>query len=418
MTPEELKQKLEELKAKQADDIKAAVEAQKAANEAKAAELKALIDEQKTQIEGLKTQLNELEIKGNDTKLGKKELKCLAAQLSELDLKSISGKGFSGGFKGFFVGFEGKSDEEVEQEFKAATNITIDGLIPTATDQLFITRTEVESGLNQSPREASVIMKYVDVRRTSARNIVWVNKFNPQGNAGFTAEGALKPLRSFQEKTENSTAVKLAVRFHVSTESLEDVPGLMGDIRTDGFEQLEDTLAENVLTGDGSADDLKGLVENATAYTLTTVKGTPGADADDFGAIRAAAAQLRTLKFKPNVAVINPIDAANMDLTKGSNGQYVMPFANGNRLAPGFVIEESNEVPVGYLLIGDLKRYHVRPYLGPRLDIGTDGDDFSKNMRTIIVEQRLHGYMKSVDAGAIIYDTFANIKTAITAAAV
>lgn len=417
MTPDEFKQKLEELKAKQADDIKAAVDAQKTANEAKAAELKALIDEQNATIEAMKEQLNEMEVKGNDKKLGKKELKCLAAQLNELDLKAIAGRKTSG-FEGFYVGFEGKSDDEVEQEFKAATNITVDGLIPTATDQLFITRTEVESGLNQAPRETSVIMKYLDVRRTSARNIVWVNKFNPQGNAGFTAEGALKPLRSFQEKTETSTAAKLAVRFHVSTESLEDVPGLLGDIRTDGFEQLEDTLAENVLTGDGTADDLKGLVENATAYTLTTVKGTPGADADDFGAIRAAAAQLRTLKFKPNVAVINPVDAANMDLTKGSNGQYVMPFANGNRLAPGFVIEESNEVPVGYLLIGDLKRYHVRPYLGPRLDIGTDSDDFSKNMRTIIVEQRLHGYMKSVDAGAIIYDTFANIKTAITAAAV
>jgi hypothetical protein len=90
------------------------------------------------------------------------------------------------------------------------------------------------------------------------------------------------------------------------------------------------------------------------------------------------------------------------------------PFttADGRKIGR-MAIVEADEIPVGYVLVGDMKRFHVRNYKGPRIEIGYGTDDFEHNLRTIIVEQRLHVYVNSIYTGAFVYDSFATIKAAI-----
>lgn len=393
-----------------------------------------MADELETQLNGLKNDLDQSAQNKVDAVKSELEIKLQAAEqkasnleAANLDqvkrLEELEKKSKDQETKAKHASLESelkalnltKSSEKVSQaELKAAASITVSGFVPDAATP-YATTISVEAGLNEAPRTPLVVVGYMDVQGTNSRTIVWINKTNAEGNAAFIGEGVLKPLRSFDITPETSTAKKIAVRFKVSTESLEDVPMLAGEIRTDGFQNLNEQTSAGLLNGNGTGDNPKGLIPQASAYTLTSIKGL---EPDNFGAIRAAQAQIQSLNFIPNVVIVNPIDAANMDLTKASDGHYVIPpFKSATGLViAGLPVEISNEIPVGSFLVGDLKRFHVRVYKAPIMDMGTDSDDFSKNMRTIIVEQRLHAYLKSVDAGAIVYDTFANIKAALTPA--
>jgi len=77
---------------------------------------------------------------------------------------------------------------------------------------------------------------------------------------------------------------------------------------------------------------------------------------------------------------------------------------------------EDNNIAAGYLLIGDMTRYKILMFQDFFVRWGFDSDDFSKNLVTMIAEMRFHQTFGANDAGAFIYDTFANIKTAIAAA--
>lgn len=253
--------------------------------------------------------------------------------------------------------------------------------------------------------------------RTAANPFVWVNKVNKEGNAQFIGEGVLKPLASFQLETESSVPKKVAERMKASTELLYDVPGMESLIRDELAYEVKMAANTAVLTGTVSATSPAGVTTLASAYTLTTVKTT---NPNNFDAIRAAVAQLRSLNFNGTItAYVNPIDAANMDLTKAvDSGVYMLPpftTPDGTRIA-GVRIIEDNNIAVGYLLIGDFSYYKIKMYQDFFVSWGWENDDFSRNLVTVIGEMRFHQYMSSNHAGAFIYDTFANIKTAITTA--
>ena len=384
---------LEKVKSAIKADVEEATKELKSKLEAAEGKVKDLEDQNKKQQDHLDEMDVELQ-----KKVGSKEVITLESELEaskEKLEKAIEG-------------------EKVEIEVKAAADMTVSFV--TGGNNPYIPKPEIESGLNTAPRKDPNVMDFADTGRTNSPHIVWINKTNEEGNAEFLNEGELKPLRSFKLSNEDSNAKKIAVRFRVSTETLDDIPMLAGEIRLDGIQEVNDQVAAALLSSTGAGADAKkpkGVIAYSSAYSLTTITGE---DPDYYGAIRAGAAQIRSLKFRPNAAFVNPIDGANMDLKKGANGQYVLPpftTADGQRIGPMRIVE-SDEITPGKVLIGDMKRFHIRYYKGIRIEIGLDGNDFSENMRTIIVERRLHAYVKSVDTGAFLYDDFANIIAAIT----
>lgn len=249
---------------------------------------------------------------------------------------------------------------------------------------------------------------------TRANPLVWVNKYNKQGNATFIGEGVLKPLASFELQTESSVPRKVAERMKISTEMLNDIDYLAGVITKELQYEVDTASNTAVLTGTGVAPNPKGITLYAAAYNLATITGVTAPNNSD--AIRAAIAQLRSTNFNGALtAYVNPIDAAVMDLAKDVDGRYVLaPFttANGRNIAATPVIEDNN-IAVGYLLIGDMSKYHVQMYEDYNVQWGYENDDFTKNLITVIGERRFHQWVSNNETGAFIYDTFANIKTAI-----
>lgn len=279
----------------------------------------------------------------------------------------------------------------------------------------YIPEPEIVPGLVDLPRNKPFMMAISNVTPTSKARIVWAEKRNAEGNAEFIGEGELKPLVDFEIATFSSEAKKAADAIKVSTEMLDDIDFMAGEIEKELQYLVEIQASTGLLSGDGLGDNLKGLDAFAGGFVLTSIDVQDPNNAD---AIRAAIAQIRSLNFNANLAVINPVDAANMELEKGTDGHYLIPpfkSADGTTISGVRVIED-NGIPVGSVLVGDMTRFRVRIYKPFTASYGWENDDFRKNLVTIIGEMRLHSYVPGNEVGAFVYDTFANIKAAITAA--
>lgn len=291
-------------------------------------------------------------------------------------------------------------------ELRAATTITT----ANATNAKHLLRYEVIPGIQESPREDNAILPVVMKGGTNSRTIYWVNRVNKEGGSAFIAEGTLKPLMDWEYNEESSEAKKIAVRTKVSTEMLFDNPYMESEIRMLMQRDLMDVTNEKLLTGLGNATEIKGITVGAAGYTGTGLDGTI-IQANNVDAIRAGILQLRLLNYRPDVLLINPTEAASLDLLKTETGHYIRIEVEGI-LRMVRIIETSN-IPVGKLLLLDSARWFVRIYEQLRLEFGWENDDFSKNLVTVIAEMRLHSWQNSIDAGSVLYDDFATIKAAL-----
>jgi HK97 family phage major capsid protein len=294
-------------------------------------------------------------------------------------------------------------------EMKAATTITTANASAHAPHALSF---EILPGIREAPRETPVILSALSKGTTNSRTIIWLNRVNEEGGAAFIAEGALKPLKDWEYKEENSTAKKIAVSAKVSSEMLHDFSYMESEIRLLLTRDLYQMLDNKLLNGTGSTDPT-GIITGAGGYAGTGLDGmiTMPNNAD---ALRAAMLQMRLLNFRPDVAFLNPTDAAVMDLTKSSTGNYIKIELEG--VLRSLRIIETTEITAGDFLLMDTAKWIVRILEDFRLEFGWVNDDFQRNLITIIAELRLHSYQNSVDAGSVIYDTFDTVKTALEVA--
>lgn len=249
--------------------------------------------------------------------------------------------------------------------------------------------------------------------RTALNPYAWAYKANKDGNADFIGEGVLKPLASFEILTEQSVAKKVAERMRVSRELLKDVQGFTSMVENELRYEVRKHANDAVLTATSSSTDPAGVTTVASAFTLT---GLEVKNPNNYDAIRAAAAQLQSLNFTSNiVAFVNPVDAAQMDLDKGTDGHYALPpfYTAGGQQVAGIRVVTDNNIAKGNLLIGSLDTYKILMVEEFRIEWGLDSDDFSKNLMTVIGEMRFHQFFPTSYAGSWIYDSFTDIKTAI-----
>lgn len=273
----------------------------------------------------------------------------------------------------------------------------------------YLPQPEFEVGINEIVRVQPTFWDYIKKGRTMAAAYVWVNKKNPLGAAGFIGPGVAKPGISFEIATEISNAKKIAVSEKCATELLEDIDGMASWIQQEIAYQLKQKINTTLMNGAASSTVPAGIQTISVSYSLTTVKTT---NPNHWDAIRACVAQLRSGNLMgPVTAFMNPVDYANMVLTKAqSQGQLFVPAETGA------TIVEDNNVPVGYIQVALLDYYKILIYKDFALTFGWENDDFTKNLVTTLGEMRLHQFFSENHTGAFIYDTFANIETAITAA--
>lgn len=313
------------------------------------------------------------------------------------------------------LGLKDAKKEGLAFDIKAAGTMLISGNYSGGTVGL----SSWDSEFARVPKRQPFLREIVTVRPVSSSYVAWAEQANLDGGAGNTAEGAAKTQADFDIVEANKKVEKITSYIKVSKEALADIPYLNSEINTELVELLSVKLDTDILGGSGISPIMKGILEYAPAFSVAGTALALGVNgANNFDVIRAAVRQVNVAgkgKFVANYVVLHPDDAAMMDLTKATDGQYLIPpfvTAEGQKVA-GLMVIENIGITAGDFLVGDFKKSNLGIREDINISIGYENDDFTKNLVTILGEVRAVHYIKSNHTTAFVKGTFATAKAAM-----
>lgn len=246
-------------------------------------------------------------------------------------------------------------------------------------------------GLVPFARRRFRIMDLINKGRTGAQTVNFVKTSTMTNNAAAVSEN---PASSKPESVLAYDAVEVSVKtiahiLKASKQILDDVPMLQSEINDAMLYMLEYVLEEQILTGSGTGLNLNGLYTQATAYS------NPGVNIQAESAIdrlRVAMLQSALTNRTPDGIVLNPIDWADLVLTKDSANRYI--FANPQTMEGpslwGMPVVETAAMTANTFLVGAFRAgatYYDRESMNVVIATQNE-DDFVKNMITIRAETR------------------------------
>lgn len=242
--------------------------------------------------------------------------------------------------------------------------------------------------------------------QTDSVDFTYVKSFT--NNAGMVAETVKKPQSELEFDNETIPTRVAAHWIKVSKQALSDNTFLQGQIDNRLRRGLAEKVEQQILLGDGTGQNLSGLIANSTAFVDTYVAQIEKANKLDV--IRLAMLQAVLAGYQPNAAILNPIDSTLIGLTKDEAGGYLIQNpANGvgNMTMWGLPVVDSTSMSVGDFLVGDLTQAELYNRWAASVAIGYENDDFTKNLVTILGEERLA--LGVYDATALVRGDFSSL---------
>lgn len=219
---------------------------------------------------------------------------------------------------------------------------------------------------------------------------VITNNAAPQYQASPVAyENITKPESGVTFTLASAAVATLAHFIPASKQVLSDSPMLQSYIEGLLMYGLMLEEEDQLLNGNGLTGNLSGVLNsgNYTAYSGAVSGDTP------IDTIRRAIGQLQGTNNMPTAIVLNPADWTDIDLTKTQDNGYVFsnPASASSPVLWGLPVVATNAISSGTFLIGD---FAIGAQVWDREQVSVtvsleDGDNFKKNMVTILAEERL-----------------------------
>ena len=270
--------------------------------------------------------------------------------------------------------------------------------------------TDFDTDVDRVRRKRYGILENVNTGATSGKFVTYVQQ-TASSTTDWTAEAGAKYQGEPAWSEISEEVKKIASYVKVSKEMLEDLSFIRAEINNDLMEQVRVGIEQALLTGTGTNNEIKGLLD-ASMGLPTFGAGTFSLavqDANITDLMRVVKAQIEGANFTPTHIVLNPEDIAKLQLTKDSSGQYTYPMflptqsGDGEMVLAGMRIISSTYMTADKYLVGDLSKVSVRFRENIAMSVGLDQDDFTKNMVTILAEARLVQYVKNNDKPAFVY---------------
>ncbi len=270
--------------------------------------------------------------------------------------------------------------------------------------------TDFDSDVDRVRRKRYGILENVNTGATSGKFVTYVQQ-TATSTTDWTAEAGAKYQGEPAWSEISEEVKKIASYVKVSKEMLSDLSFIRAEINNDLMEQVRVGIEQALLTGTGTNNEIKGLLD-ASMGLPTFGAGTFSLavqDANITDLMRVVKAQIEGANFTPTHIVLNPEDIAKLQLTKDSSGQYTYPMflptqsGDGEMVLAGMRIISSTYMTADKYLVGDLSKVSVRFRDNIAMSVGLDTDDFTKNMVTILAEARLVQYVKNNDKPAFVY---------------
>lgn len=310
----------------------------------------------------------------------------------------------------------------VEIEFgatKAVTTVTT-GSSTSPTTPPDLTGVTLVPPTNAAIREDS-LMDLVTQVNTSMAVYPYTETLPKEGDFTFqSAEGVLKDQLDFKTETRYATPVTLAAWEEITTQALDDIPGLQS-IATDLlFKKHNRKKMKGILSGSGASGEPKGAVNYASAFTCPASLQNTVPQPNIMDLINGVATVIFTthdyqdqLGYRANVALMHPYDFyLEFVASKDGFGRPLFPQAAifNQVTIGGMTIRPWEDITAGSIFIGDLSKYNVSNYVGYKVIIGRINDNLVRNKLVVLGESRFHAFVKKLDEKAFVYDTIANIR--------
>ena len=295
--------------------------------------------------------------------------------------------------------------------FDTKATVTSAGVAPTI-------GSVIDNTLSVDPKAQTVIRKVANVASIGGRSLTYAEFVPGKGDAAWVPEGGLKPSMDATLSEKTITAGKVALTVKLTEETLTDLAQLVAEIRAEIINRIGLAEEAGILNGTGADGQIKGVAADMPGFSLDTFKIEKANTYDVIVAAYTQVVSVSNMAYRPNIVLMNPIDYAQMQLTKDVNGQYLRPFQVGDELIPGLRVEASTSVKQGDIVLGDFNYLNIRDVWALTITFGWENDDFTKNLVTMIGEKRLMAYIKAQYKTAFVKDTIDNVITAITKAQV
>lgn len=239
-------------------------------------------------------------------------------------------------------------------------------------------------------------IKYID-QENLTRNADMVLRCNPVPESDITW-------------IERSCEVKkVGDSIPVCEDALEDLTFLEGELRNFLIENVFLKLDENLMFGDGTGANLKGVDSVAPDWAA----GAQALSVDTptvYDVISTSAKQVKVAgelgSYMPNWALMNPEDVETMRLTKDANGNYIIPpFVDlDGQTIRGMRVVETTLVPANEMYVGDFSKgivYTARTMTIKMTD--SHGTNFTSDILLMKATLRKALLIRQVNAGAFLH---------------
>lgn len=272
-------------------------------------------------------------------------------------------------------------------------------------------------GLNTVPSRRVRLLDIIKKGVATSNIISWVYQANKDGAAGGTAEGATKNLIDFDLVVASQVVVKRTAYIKVSDEMLEDIDFIESEIKNELMREIMKDVENQAYQGNGTAPNLNGIRTVATAFAAGTFAGTVD-NANEADVLTVAVNQIMIAEQPmPNYILMYPSDVTKLKLYKVSttDKRYIdrLLLVAGELTLDGIPIIPTTLVASTEYLVGafDLATLYDKGEVS--IEIGLDGNDFTKNMRTIRAEWRGAMIVKNNDRTAFVKGDFDTDKAAL-----
>lgn len=304
-----------------------------------------------------------------------------------------------------------------------------EGVDGTVTDWTAFTGRVIDPRLYERKRKRNFILDNFNIPTISAPTLVYMEKIEvsgdnasneDSGSAAWITSGEQKPMRSFRVTSNKVEAKKIAIFGTVEDKLLRDIPSLRNWIQTDFTQEIREAYNDGLLNNDPGVDEDAplGLKQNAVQYS--DIAAFVIANPNDIDAIIAAIAQLeRNNEEAAYVAVSSDkwfqLLALKDTQQRYQNNNLVYTSNSGTLYIAGVPIVKADvaDIPTANLLAVGMDGFQIRNYGGLVFEAGLNGEDFRHDRTSFRAYQEVLSYIPSHRYESVIYDTFANIKTAV-----
>ena len=377
------------------------------------------------QINQLKIQMKadaskELATKINDlreeiVKDSKEQMKSLqkALEIQGMALNKLMLNGGKAEEKTLIQILEGKADElkAAVDNRSASIKITVDKTTVLTSAVANSTVAMREPAIGQIQRAKDVLRQLFKTGIVSAGQggvVRYIDQVTNTNNAAMQTEGNAKAEGVIAWGEFSLPLQVVAEWIKASRQSLADFAFIDGEIRNKLIRDLAAKVEDEVWDGTGTPPELKGVYTYADEY-VAVASGITDANIFDLAVAMKGAVEDGT-NYMANVVVINSTDVRKyMKAKKDSTNNYVLPYfveyRNGSFWIDGMLVVESSQVTADTMLVGDFDYATLYGMGTVDITIGYDSDDFTKNLVTILAEERLALLVRSVDTGAFHKET-------------